>query len=49
VKAAASLLGALGAKKRRLPGTNFNRQSRWALPAEFDPNKIRLNGGGRHA
>jgi hypothetical protein len=49
VKAAASMLGALGAKKRRLPGASFNRQSRWALPAEFDPNKIRPNGGGWHA
>lgn len=49
VKAAASMLGALGAKKRRLPGTKFNRQSRWALPAEFDPNEIRPNSGGRNA
>ena len=49
VRAAASMLGALGAKKRRLPGGKFNRQSRWALPAEFNPNEIRPGTGSQHA
>jgi hypothetical protein len=42
-KAAASMLGAIGAKKTdRFRNTRLNRQARWALPLpDFDPKEIR--------
>jgi hypothetical protein len=45
VKAAASMLGAIGAKKTdKFRNTRLNRQSRWALPSsEFDPAEIKPN------
>lgn len=43
IRAAASMLGAIGAKKTdKFRNTRLNRQSRWALPSsEFDPAEIK--------
>jgi hypothetical protein len=43
IKASASMLGAVGAKKtQRLRSSRFGSQSRWALPVpEFDPREIK--------
>ena len=42
VKAIASMLGALGAKQRRVRGVKFREQSRWLIPiSEFDPAEYR--------
>ena len=48
VKAAASMLGAVGAKKTdRLRSTKYKSQTRWALPtADFNPAEIRPIAGG---
>ncbi len=48
VKAAASMLGAVGAKKTdRLRSTKYKSQTRWALPAaDFNPAEIRPLAGG---
>jgi len=45
IRAAASMLGAIGAKKTdKFRNTRLNRQSRWALPSpEFDPTEIKPN------